>query len=187
MSTRRGYRGGMRWESLFADMEAQLEAAGSQERAAAVAELTRAERATVTLADRLRASDGEPVTLHVRGGASVTGRVEDVGPAWVLVLEGHREHLVPLAAVVAASGPARTVAPGPGPGLRRLGIGHALRAIARDRTVVRVATSAGVWTARLDAVGADHVDVGVVDEETWRPRGAVQVVTFGGLDLVSAV
>src|SRR5690606_1129435 len=48
------YGGPVRWSSLFADLESQLQAAEDQERLAAVPEVTRAERAAVALADRLR-------------------------------------------------------------------------------------------------------------------------------------
>ena len=66
----------MRWEALFADLEAQLEAARSAELSADVAELTRAERATVELSSRLRSAHGQVLTVR-SGPARVTGTVLD--------------------------------------------------------------------------------------------------------------
>ncbi|MDN5655727.1 MAG: hypothetical protein L0G46_11680, partial [Kocuria sp.] len=53
----RGEAGGeaekMRWDALFADLEAQWEAGAAEERDREIAEAVRAERATVPFADRL--------------------------------------------------------------------------------------------------------------------------------------
>ncbi len=55
---------------------------------------------------------------------------------------------------------------------RRLTLGHALRALARDRVVVRLAVDGGEVVGRLDRVGADHVDVtSVADGSGGRPPG----------------
>ncbi|WP_250448161.1 hypothetical protein [Actinotalea sp. C106] len=176
----------MRWESLFADMEAQLAAADAQDRADEVAELTRAERATVPLADRLRGSRGEELTVTLRSGLLLAGRVEDVGPAWMHLLASGREHLVPLGAVVGLSGLGGAVVSQDGV-LRRLGLGHAVRAVARDRSLVRVRTVVGEHLGRVDAVGADHLDVALAYEDSGRPTGRSQVLAFGGLDLISSL
>ena len=177
----------VRWDALFGDLEAQLGAATAQDRAHEVAELTRAERATVLLADRLRASHGDGVTVAVRSGARVHGVLVDVGAAWLLVADARREHLVPLAAVVSVTGLRDGAAPPEASALRRLGLGHVLREIARDRSVVRVVTLAATAQGRIDAVGADHLDLAVALDDSGRPTGARQAITFAGLDLVSRV
>src|SRR5665647_2944298 len=58
----------MRWAALFADMELQLDAADARGRDQTVADLTRAERASVRLADRVRACVGGDVRLVLRDG-----------------------------------------------------------------------------------------------------------------------
>ena len=58
------------------------------------------------------------------------------------------------------------------PPLRR----RPLRAVARDRAVVRVLTTAGETVGRIDAVGADHVDVALVRPDSGRPSGEVRTV-----------
>lgn len=175
----------MRWDALFADMESQLEAAQAQDRAAQVAELTRAERSAVLLADRVRAAVGAEVSCVVRSGETVAGVVADAGPAWLL-LGGARQHLVPTAALVTVEGLGVGVAPAAGP-LRRLGLAHALRAVARDRSVVRVVTTAGTLEGRLEAVGADHADVALSYPDSGRPTGRRRTVALAALDLVTGV
>lgn len=179
------YRGGMRWDALFADMELQLDAAEARERAAQVADLTRAERASVRLADRLRAGTGGPVRLALRNDVGVDGVVTDVGTTWVLVRDDRVEHLVPLPAVVSVAGLGSAAAPPPGAVLRGLGLGHVLRALSRDRQVVRVLGGARTMLGRIDAVGADHLDLVGVYPDSGRPTGDSILVGFDALDVVS--
>ncbi|RYV50176.1 hypothetical protein [Pengzhenrongella frigida] len=149
----------MRWEALFADMEAQLEAAQAAERVVEVADLTRAELAGVELGDRLRAALGAEVRISVAGGHVVAGQLLEVAAHWLLVAEGPRRALVPLAAVAAVRGlPARS-APATGEVARRLGLGYALRALARDRVAVRIVADGTELAGRIERVGADHLDL----------------------------
>lgn len=168
-------------------MELQLDAAGQQDRDRVVADLTRAERASLTLADRLRACGARDVRLVLRDGTRVEGRVQEVGPAWWLLGDGGREHLVPFGSVATAHGLPETAAPQETGVLRRLGLGHALRAVARDRAVVRVLTTAGPTVGRIDAVGADHVDVSLVLPDSGRPTGERVTVALGALLLVTSL
>jgi len=175
----------VRWSALFADLELQLEAAEARGRDADVAELTRAERASVALVDRLRASQDHLLRVGLVHGGTVTGLLRDAGQAWFLLADGPREHLVPLRAVAVVAGLADVAAPPDVSALRRLGLGHVLRAVARDRSVVRVATSAGTVVGRVDAVGADHVDLAPVRPDTGRPTGERQVVPFDALAILT--
>lgn len=175
----------MRWSSLFADLEAQLEAAESRERLAAVPELTRAERAGVALADRLRAGTSAPLRLTLRGGEVVSGRLVDVTPQWVLLEDDAREHLVPAAAVALVSGLPSTAAPPASGVVRRLTLGHALRAVARDRSVVRVRVDGGSVLGRVDGVGRDHLDVTLVQQDSGRPSGERCAVPWSALLVLS--
>lgn len=179
----------VRWDALFADMELQVDALDGAARAAEVAELTRAERSSVHLVDRLRAGVGTSVEVVVRTGAAVRGEIVDVAASWVLLHEAPREHLVPAAAIVTVRGTPGVAAAGLGSPLRRLGLGHALRAIARDRCVVRIGTlggGGGDVVGRVDAVGADHVDVGLVDASDHRPTGRQETVALGAVGVVSS-
>ncbi|HWS59034.1 MAG TPA: hypothetical protein VN257_10875 [Actinotalea sp.] len=175
----------MRWDDLFADMEHQLDAAAVQDRADQVAELTRTERASVTLVDRLRAQAGSPLVLELRGGERLRGAVADVAASWLLLVDDRREHLVPVRAVAAVEGLVAASVP-PTLLARRLGLGHALRAVARDRAVVRVVAGSTVLVGRVDGVGADHLDVALVHTDSGRPTGQVRVVPFDALERVTS-
>lgn len=172
----------MRWEMLFADLEGQLDAARSAAVRFDVAELTRAERARVHLVDRLRASVGRDVRVHVADPTLhplgvIEGRLVDAAVEWFLLTAGAGvQVLVPVGAVRAVRGLTSQVAPDAGAVERRLGLGHVVRALARDRADVQVLTDAGVLAGRVDAVGADHLELAVGGSSWWVPFAAVLLV-----------
>ena len=128
----------MRWEDLFADLEGQLAAEEAVVLSAEVADRTRREQARIRLSDRLRAAGDTPLVVDVQGAGQLTGRVAGLGPDWLLLDDGSREALVPMAAVRSVFGPGRYAAdPGAqGAVAARLGLDHALRVLARDRAHV---------------------------------------------------
>lgn len=174
----------MRWDALFGDLELQIEATEAQGWAREVADLTRAERASIQLLDRLRGSAGSEVRIMLRSG-SVNGTLSDVGAGWLLIRDA-RERLIPMQAITGIGGLGVASAPEPSLVIRRLGLGHALRAIARDRGVVEVSVGAARLSGRIDAVGADHLDLALI-QDSARPTGELTVVPFAALDLVSSV
>jgi hypothetical protein len=150
-------------------MEAQLDAARAAERQMQVAELTRAERATVGLVDRVRSSRGLRVRLLVRTGETLEGDLVDSAGEWLLLAASPvQQVLVPGAAVSAVSGLSAHGAPPAGAAERRLGLGHALRALARDRVTVRVGVDGGEVVGRIERVGSDHVELGATQERSGR-------------------
>ena len=104
----------MRWQGLFADLEAQFEQAAAAELAGEVSERTRREAALLRMVDRLRPGAGHPLVVTVAGHGVLRGRLVDTGCDWLLLEEpGGRELLVPLAAVLGVSGlGVRTAGPG---------------------------------------------------------------------------
>ncbi len=149
----------MRWDSLFADLEAQLEAERRTSLDAEVAERVRIERGSVSLRDRLRAHVGAALVLDVgrltvRGTVATWGRTSSSSPK-----RAGGYAVVPLAALEAVSGLGRAVAPAPGAVLRRLGLASALRGLVRDRTEVRVLTASTEVRGVPAAVAADHLDL----------------------------
>ncbi|MBE1877373.1 hypothetical protein IHE71_16925 [Myceligenerans sp. TRM 65318] len=170
-----------RWSDLAADLDALADAQDAAESDAMVAELTRAEHATIDLADRLRAATGAPVVLDLPDGEPVRGAVREVAEAW-LVLDGvtraPERHLVPLAAIDGVSG----LESGSAPAARReLGITTLLRDLQRDRRTVLVRTRGNVYRGRVARVGADHLDLDTLDGN----RGRRRVVPFSALLCVS--
>lgn len=161
----------MRWEALFADLEAQLEATRELDERAELAELTRAERATVRLADRVRASIGAHVRALLVDGQTVEGRLIDAAPQWALIAERPaRQVLVPAGSIAALVGVPPHAAPSAGEVERRLTLGHALRALARDRLAVHIDVQGARMAGRIDRVGADHVELAPAGEGlTARP------------------
>jgi hypothetical protein len=152
----------MRWQQLFADLQAQFE----EEEAAGVraesASRTRAEVGAIRLADRLAGSVGLRVGLGCGDAGAVSGVLVDVGVDWLLLEEAGREDLVALSAVRTVSGLGRrTAAPEPGGSVRaRLDLRWALRGLARDRAAVQlVLDDGGVLTGTVDRVGADYVEL----------------------------
>lgn len=171
----------MRWESLFADMEAQLQAARSAEAAADVADLTRAERSTVELQARLRASSDRELTLRVRD-ERIVGTVVDVAVQWVLLGAAAGRWLVPIASIDAVHGLPLHAAPEARAVERRLTLGHALRAIARDRSTVRVLLDGEDLVGRVERVGADHLDLAT--GHAGARGGALWAVPFAAIRAV---
>lgn len=153
----------MRWDRLFADLEAQFEEAERAELAAEVADRIRREHATIKLLDRLRARVGEPVQVQLLGGELLSGPITFVGADWVLIQVGtNREAVLPLTAVggVRNLGSEAVVAVGAGSLDARLRLGYVLRALARDRATVQVATLHGTrFAGTVDRVGEDHFDL----------------------------
>lgn len=171
----------MRWTRLFDDLEAQLAVAHQVELRGEVADQTRSERARVLWAQRLvRAVDG-PVSLRIRGFGALTGTVRDVGADWFTVLadpagpQRHREVLVAQHAVLSVSGLPHSADQRPGAAQRRLDLRQALRALSRDRAVVRLTDiDGGQLTGTIDRVGRDHLDLADHAEDLPRRREAVR-------------
>ena len=168
----------MRWNDLFGDLEGQLAAAHASEFEAGVRDLAQAERATVRLSERLAAGASSPVALTLRGGSRVSGMVTEAAGSWVLLADGAREYLVPLSAIAIARGVGHR-ASDLGAVTARLGLGHALRALAREGVPVVVSTTGGEIRGRIDQVGADHLDL-ATDE------GATAAVTFAEVLVVAS-
>lgn len=155
----------MRWEQLFADLEAEYDAAAAAELGSEVADRTRRELARLRLVDRLRPHADHALELAVEGGQRVAGTLREVGPDWLLLADRPgSEVLVPLDAVLWLRGLGRpSVDPGTWTTVDgRLDLRVALRRLARDRAggLLLLRDGTGL-TGTLDRVGADWVEVAV--------------------------
>jgi hypothetical protein len=181
----------MRWEDLFADLEAQLSAAEAAELAAEVADRTRYEVGRLRLVDRLLPALGAELSLHVSGLGAVRGQLRDAGPDWLLLdQQGRTELLLPTTSVLALAGlggPAE-VPSSQADVARRLDLRMALKGLVRSRSGVQIVlTDGAVLTGTLDRVGADHVDLAEHAPGEARRPGAVRQVRLVPLTAVGAV
>jgi hypothetical protein len=155
----------MRWERLFEDIEAQAAQAERVERDAEVADRTEREVGRQQLTDRLRAATGAEITIRVVGvDGPVHGVVRAAGAGWMVISERPgAKTLVVVARVLTMTGlGVRAEIPGSrGAAGARLGLGYALRQIARERVEVRLVLVDGAVVAGVvDRVGADFADIG---------------------------
>lgn len=177
----------VRWEALFADLEAQVAAAEVAEVGSQAAAMTRAEFARTALPDRLRAQGDAPASLRLRDGRWVRGQVVDVARRWVLLAvpagrhDGDEPPRGRLLVVLAAVERLRDLTPRSVPGegvVASLGVGSALRALARDRAAVTLLLSSGDLTGTIDRVGEDHLDVAVHPADApRRPSSVTETAT----------
>ena len=184
----------MRWEQLFADMEAQLAAASQQALEEEAADQARTEYSRVRLTERLQARHGEPVRALLTGAVPVEGRIRGLGAGWVTLEDRGVEHLVPLTAALWWESLGRGWDPGADPVQLRLGLAHALRALARGRARVRVRVAGGGPLGELDGtidgVGADFFDLALHPDDDYRRRASVtalRTVPFPSLVCVSSL
>ena len=170
----------MRWDALFEDLEAQLHAADRLELEAEVNERARMELAAVDLANRLRGQMGTQLRVSVGEDLEFDGALAHVGSTWLVLNEGVRSVLVPVAAVQLIEGMGRHAA-ADGSAARRLGSGPALRGLGRDRAPWACISPAvpARWRPRevkIDRVGADSFDVAAVPSGEDRRAANVRSV-----------
>jgi hypothetical protein len=171
-------------ERLFAfldDLEGRAEALYDAERDTDLADRSRTEYASVTLAGRLMASSGRRLVLDVLGVGPVTGVLQRVGPDWCLTHGAAQDWVVRLAAVTSVEGAsARAVPDVAWSPVSRLGFGSALRQLADagEPCVVhgRDGTARAVVPVR---VGHDFVEVTAGD-------GRSLILTHGAIAAVQS-
>jgi len=185
----RVYRPGMRWDELFADLEFQLAATDDADRDAEVAERIRIEDSAISWQQRLRSHVGNELELEVRAFGRLPGSLARVGVDFAVLTGPGQAFLVPLHAVVCigrigAGADSST----PSGAASRLGLGSALRTLARDRTAVTVYLVDGqALTGTPARVGSDYVEVAIHPVEDGPRKTAVssrRVVPFPAVAVV---
>ena len=175
----------MSWEEeLFAaldDLEQQAEALYEADRAAELADRSRAEYGAVTFASRLMASVGDDVALTVTGVGRVFGVLQRLGTGWVLLHGAGGDWVVHLGALASVGGASRRSVPevawSP---LTRLGFGSAMRRLADagERCLVHLRDGTRL-EGRVLRVGADFLELEVTPQR-------VELVVFGSVAAVQS-
>lgn len=172
----------MRWDDLFADLEAQAALLAQRERADEVGERSRIEVGRLAAIDRLRPAEGAIVSVTVLGGERIDGILRRVGAQWLLIEERvGREAVVALSAVLTVAGLSRWSADSSGVGAveSRLGLASALRGMARDRASVRVhLVDSHELDGTIDRVGSDYFELARHARGELRRRGEVRSVAL---------
>jgi hypothetical protein len=152
----------MRWQALFDDLAGQFEADARLGLEAEVADRTRRELARLRVVDRARAAAGAELTVGLGAAGVISGHLLRAGADWLLLRTVAGEAIVVLDAVTWIAGlPVLALEPDEVSAVEaRLGLGYALRAVARDRaTVLLTLRDGAALTGTIDRVGADFVDV----------------------------
>jgi hypothetical protein len=156
----------MRWDALFADLEAAAAGEWQRERDAEIAERTRAELARLRLVDRLRAATDRPTEaelgVRVLAAGVLRGAITRVTDAWFVLVTPAHEWVVAMDAVLGVTGlPASARSPeSQGAVARSWGWSAAWRVLARDRAEVYVVRRDGSTVAGLASrAGEDFVEL----------------------------
>lgn len=177
-------------ESMFDDLEGRFAHLQDQEQRALAEELTRAERAQLVLADRLRGAAGARITVRLGSGLAPTGRLARVGADWIELAESAEEPprvLISMRGIEMLEGLEARARPAeesvlPAPTLRR-----ELRSLARDRALVQLRTTSLQVRGRIAAVGLDALDLLVFStgERGAVPPGARVTIPLAAIVLVA--
>jgi hypothetical protein len=184
----------MRWDALFEDMEAQLAARQRLELEAEIAERALVDSAGVELADRLRGSLGLGIRVQLSSGWAFEGVLSHAGSEALVLDEPRHQVLIPYAAAAHYAGLSRVAVSEPSAVRRRLGLGSALRGLARNRARVTVFVGHRSADARLhgiiDTVGRNFLELAVTREGGERPPANTRQVIalpFGALAGIRSV
>ncbi|WP_188667524.1 hypothetical protein [Tersicoccus solisilvae] len=163
----------MRWDALFEDLQSQWESLQDRARESEIAERTRIDQQSVTLAGRLRASTGAHVRTLQADGDMVTGVVGFTGADWVCLRSGPQDVILAVGWCRSWEGLHRATAPPPTSVGDRLSLASALRGLSRDRALVTATLAAGqpstAVRGRIERVGRDFVDLTPVHPGELRP------------------
>lgn len=165
----------MRWELLFADLEAQMHAASALDQEQRINELARIEASQLTLSEALRGSLGLKLSIIMRNGLAFHGHVSKVEPQWILLHEGDRSVILPLAKIIRIQGLGNQRAKTRSS--IRFTLPAALRVLARNRSMVVLdldGERGGAVRGVLDHVGADYLQLMQLADGVGRGGGNTQ-------------
>lgn len=166
----------MRWNDLFADLEAQLEFGRWQSVEQDAAELTRGMWAELTMMDRLRGALGQHIRVVLQDGRTQSLDLHAVGPTWLGGSDESGAVLISRDAMLGIEGqlqratvPSRPLRAGPS-------MAAIYRALGRRREALQIVGLHGgvIAEGTIDRVGEDHMDVVLHARDEFRRASAVQ-------------
>jgi hypothetical protein len=184
----------MRWEDLFADLDARFEELADEQMVAELADRQRFAVGQLRMVQRFAGAIGARVLVRTAAGQVVAGRMAQVGPDWLLLgQDAGRELVVATRWVTAVEGVRRISALPASPLERRIDLRLTLRGIARDRSPVTITVPGGSvgqgdtgtdLTGTIDRVGHDFLEL--AQHAPWEPRrsAGVRAVALVPLDAV---
>lgn len=182
----------MRWNALFADLESQLAATRGLSADSDIAERLRADIAGLQLTDRLRSQIGRSLRFDTGAPGYFDGVLGHVGRGWVALESGPRSVLVALEHAVSVQGMDRYSAVDKP--IVSLGFASALRALSRDRAIVRVFPAGrppgSALEGSIDRVGSDFFELAAVPAGESRRAAnvsGVYALTLGSTAAVTSV
>ena len=162
-----------RFERVFADLEARIDAEERSDRLAQVPDLMHESYADHGLVERVAGLLGTRIEVTVQGHV-FTGSLVDQGEGW-LALETPARLLVALRAVQLLRVPVRGRVPADL--LSALSLASPLRELSRRRVPVRIALVGGlVVEGRIATVGGDYMQLRAADHHQVIPLPAVDFV-----------
>jgi hypothetical protein len=181
----------MRWDALFNDMESQLAEADRLALETEVNDRARAEMVGLPLEDRLRATIGCRIGVHLLCGDSIQGELLHAGADALVLDAGRHQVLIPYWAAARYTGLGRHTRAENSRVRRSLGFAHSLRSLSRDRSELVVTIGGGAGMTRLagviDRVGSDYLDLAAVVPGEARRSGSVGQVSAIPFSVVAMV
>lgn len=178
----------MRWETLFADLESQLQAQQAAELREEIAESTRVERARQVLSERLAGYQGMAVTVRLAGRSELCGTLGPVGPDYMCLEDATQQWLIRRIAIQSIVVPAQGTGQGAEPARTRWGA--VVRALLRDRNRVQVygldGQSLGEGTVRQAA--EDFLELALHPRDEYARTRTVQghvIIPYQGVGWMS--
>jgi hypothetical protein len=176
----------VRWDRLFDDLHAQVDASRRAEVWSQSADLGRAHRAEITLIRRCLAAGAARLTITTPGG-DITGTCCRAADHWLLLRAEHGDVLIPMHAVRSVRGLPHAAAPPQGRVAGSLTLSHIFRQLCRDRLPVAVHLGPDEAHGTIDAVGRDHLDLAEHPIDELRRADSVRAITAVPFSAVSAV
>lgn len=179
----------MNLAAIFRDYEVQLDAQRQRDYELDAQEISRAERAKVTMADRLAAQMGTTLTVQISNGDVVRGELENLGLGWIQLHTDTGAALLPVASILWWEGGDAKAYVDAGSVARKLTLGYALRALAKAHQEISIShlhRSDLLTEGKIYAVGADACELlGVRSLSSHRlPTGELRTVPFSSIGVI---